>query len=118
MAKDKVKKSKKLVAPKKHKKEYWDFIEVQHYLEKKHKKNFRDYAGMFGRKSGEYVPYQDFWHWICDNNDQMTNGSFIRLPDFDYHMNSDTTEPWKKEIMQYFYDFLGDEYHDEMWVSW
>lgn len=111
MAKNKVK------APKKRKMEYWDFNEVMHYLEQKHNKNFRDYAGKFGKKGDESVPYQDFWHWVCDCND-VSNGCFIYLPDWNYHMSSKTTEPWKKEIMQYFYDFLGKEYHDQLWVSW
>lgn len=107
-------KAEKLQPPKKQTKQFYDFIEVERYLEKLHKKNFRDYAGKFGDES---VPYQDFWHWICDCN-EVSNGGFIHLPDFDYHMNNPSTEAWKKEILQYFHDFLGDDYNEEMRVSW
>jgi len=109
----------KLVAPKKHKKEYWDFYEVMHYLEKLHKKDFRDYAGKFKNKSdhNEEIPYQDFWHWMLDCN-EVSNGCFIHLPDWSYHMINDATEPWKKEIMQHFYDFLGEDYYEQMWCAW
>ena len=107
----------KQVKPKKHKIEYWDYNEVASYLEKIHKKDFRDYAGKHSGKKMSNVPYQDFWHMICDSN-EVTNGGFIHLPDFDYYMNNATTESWQKEIMQFFYDFLGDDYHEKMLASW
>jgi hypothetical protein len=99
---------------------YWDFHEVMHYLEKLHGRNFRDYAGKFGADAGEEErPYQDFWHWIIDQN-EISNGCWMHLPDWEYYMVTDAanTEPWKKEIMQYFKDFLGNDYHERLWVEW
>jgi hypothetical protein len=44
----------------------------------------------------------------------------MHLPDWEYYMVTDAanTEPWKKEIMQYFKDFLGNDYHERLWVEW
>lgn len=114
-------KTKKLVKPvKKVAEPYWDYNEVAHYLEQLHGKNFRDYAGRFeSKKHDDSIPYQDFWHWICDQNDSFSNGSWIHLPDWSYYTDEEAaTEPWKKEIMQYFYDFLGEDYHGKLWVQW
>lgn len=111
-------KVKKLTKPKKHTETFWDYHEVAHYLEQLHGKKFRDYAGRFSSPTNtDAIPYQDFWLWICDNN-QVTNGCFIRLPEWDYFMNNEDTEPWKKEIMQYFKDFLGADYDERLWVEW
>lgn len=112
-------KAKKLKVPKRHMKRHWNYNEVQKYLEKLHGKNFRDYAGRYGVNAPEddTVPYQDFWHWVCDLN-EVHNGCYIRLPEWDYYYNNQDTEPWKKEIMKFFKDFLGDDYHERMWVEW
>lgn len=113
-------KAKKLNKPvKKQSKPFWDYYEVAHYLEELHGKNFRDYANKFGkaRSDDEVIPYQDFWHWIMDQN-EVSNGSWIHLPEWEYFMNNKDTEPWKKEIMQYFKEFLGDDYDERLWVEW
>jgi competence transcription factor ComK len=113
-------KAKKLQKPvKKTDPAYYDFYEVMHYLEELHGKNFRDYAGKFASDEtvNVEVPYQDFWHWMLDQN-EVKNGCWIHLPDWDYYMNSKSTESWKKEIMQYFKDFLGDSYDERMWCEW
>lgn len=130
MAKQKVTQSKRraeavsviavpLAVPQKHKIEYYDYHEVAKYLEDLHKKDFRDYAGK--RRpclpSNPNLPYQDFWHIISDCN-EVVNGGFIHLPDWDYYMNSARTESWQKEIMQFFHDFLGDDYREKMLASW
>jgi hypothetical protein len=107
----------KLKKPTKKTTKYYDYHEVTKYLEKLHGKDFRDYAGKFTKDGNDDAPYQDFWHWICDHN-EVSNGCYIFLPDWDYHMNSKDTEPWKKEIMQYYYDFLGQDYFERMWVDW
>lgn len=111
-------KTKKLKKPvKKQNEPYWDFNEVMHYLEQLHGKNFRDYAGKFGSPGDYDAPYQDFWHWVVDQN-EITNGCWMNLPDWEYYAKDPHTESWKKEIMQYFYDFLGDDYHERLWVEW
>lgn len=99
-----------LVKPKKHTQTFWDYHEVAEYLEKLHDKDFRDYAD----KHGEY---QDFWDWLVDLNDSFSNGSFIHLPDESW-LHALEIAPWKKEIMKYFKDFLGDDYEEKLWVSW
>ena len=111
--------AKKLTKPKKKKKEAWVYHEVEKYLEQLHGKHFRDYAGRFHNNptNDDSIPYQDFWHWICDLND-IHNGCYIHLPEWEYFMNNEETEPWKKEIMQYFKDFLGPDYDERMWVEW
>lgn len=104
----------KLEKPKKHTQTFWDYNEVAAYLEKLHGKDFRDYADKHGKNpNGEY---QDFWHWLVDCN-EVSNGCFIHLPSSDY-LNEPDIETWKKEILKYFMDFLGDDYEEQLWVSW
>jgi len=111
-------KEKKLKPPKRHSKKYWTYHEVEHYLEQLHGKKFRDYAGRWAAEPhDDSIPYQDFWHWVCDTN-EVHNGCFIHLPEWEYFMNNEDTEPWKKEIMQFFKDFLGDDYDERMWCEW
>lgn len=169
------KKASKLKKPtKKMDEPYWDYHEVSDYLEKLHKKNFRDYAGKFtaegkierdaqikawvvanGYSGWEHAmdvpdpakprddwpadseemkkrveinlkmwpdlkkterPYQDFWHFIVENN-EVTNGCWIYLPEQEV-MDDPDVEPWQKEILQYFMDFLGDDYNERMWAEW
>lgn len=97
----------------------WHYNEVAAHLERLHGKKFRDYSGKFaeGAPDDNDIPYQDFWHWIMDLN-EVTNGCYIHLPEWDYYFNNESVEPWKKEIMQYFKDFLGDDYNERLWVEW
>jgi hypothetical protein len=103
-----------LVKPKKHTQTFWDYNEVAEYLEKLHGKDFRDCANKSRNPTAEY---QDFWHWIVEINDGLSNGSFIHLPDLSELDDPDTAD-WQKEIMQHFMDFLGDDYDEKLWVSW
>lgn len=98
-----------LKKPEKIKTEYYDYSEVSHYLEKKHKKDFRDYKEHHKDSKNEYC---DFWHYIVDYCD-VQNGGFIVLPE----INEDTPD-WIKEILGYFEEFLGDDYYIEMRTSW
>jgi hypothetical protein len=95
---------------------YYNFFEVMHYLEEVHKKNFRDYAGKFGKNSDMEKPYQDFWHWMIDIND-VQNGGWVCLPDLSY-LDDPEVPTWKKEIIEYFHLFLGNEYDERMLASW
>jgi len=61
-------------------------------------------------------PYLDFWHWMCDSN-EISNGGWLYLPDWSCMTDPDV-EPWKKEILQHFRDFLGDDYDERMRVEW
>jgi hypothetical protein len=113
------KKSKKSAPkkPQKHRSEpYYDFLEVMHYLEQLHGKNFRDYAGKFSSKPyDDSIPYLDFWHWLIDLGD-ISNGCWMYMPE-GYEDDPDT-EDWKKEILKYFRDFLGKDYDKKMWLEW
>lgn len=102
----------KLKKPQKVTKTYYDYHEVAGYLEKKHKKDFRDYGNKYGKNGDENAPYLNFWHFICENN-EVHNGGFIFLPE-----RSDHHPKWIDEILGYFEDFLGDDYNEQMRVSW
>ena len=112
-------KTKKITKPKKHTKKCWTYNEVAAYLEQLHGKKFRDYAGKYAEDApkDDSIPYQDFWQRICELN-EIHNGCFIHLPEWEYFMKSEVTEPWMKEIMQYFKDFLGEDYDERMWCEW
>lgn len=112
-------KAKKMSIPKKRTQKYWVYNEVRDHLQQLHGKNFRDYAGKHTPENAndDSIPYQDFWHWLCDQN-EVHNGCFIHLPEWEYFMNNEDTEPWKKEIMQYFKDFLKEDYDERLWVEW
>ena len=83
-----------------------------HYLEKLHGKDFRNYAGKEFGKDNEETPYLDFWHWMVDRMG-IHNDGFTSLPE----IHSDNP-PWCNEILRYFEEFLGDDYYDDMYVSW
>ena len=103
--------TKKLVPPKKYVKDFYDYNEVSNYLERLHKKNFRNYKN---KKYGtnDKTEYCDFWHFITDCN-EVTNGGFLRLPEI-----SDSNTDWQNEILGFFDEFLGDFYYDDMYVIW
>lgn len=92
----------------------YNYNEVTSYLEKLHKADFGDFANKFGGKSDQY---QNFWHWIIDINDNAHNGSEIFLPSPDY-LTDPNTPQWKKTILGYYYDFLGKDFEEPMWVEW
>lgn len=101
---------------KKKSKSYHDFFEVQEYLEKLHGKDFGNYSGKtYGDLDGGDAPYQNFWHWLIAHSD-MHNGSWMYMPEgFEDDPN---TESWVKEILGYFKKYLGDDFHEKMWVEW
>lgn len=99
---------------------YYNFLEVMHYLEEKHGKNFRDYAGKYGKTGvNSEAPYLDFWHWMMNAiGDSIQNGCFIYMPEYMYII-TDVTEPdWVKEILGYFMEFLQEDYDKKMWLEW
>lgn len=105
------KKKKTLVKPKRHvPAPAYDFYEVFYYLEKLHKKNFRDYDGRF--HGNEDAEYKDFWHYLLSRCD-IQNNSYMIMPE---RLGNESA--WVSEILEYFEDFLGADYLRPMWVSW
>lgn len=92
----------------------YDYTEVTEYLERLHGKQFNDYSDHFGGKSDEY---QNWWHWILDCNSDLSNGSEIYLPNISY-LKDKKAPAWRKEILKFYYDYLGHDFEDPMWVEW
>ena len=101
--------------PKKHKREYYDYHECAEYIA--HKlgvKDLRNFANWSpGQKDQDNPPYQDFWHFVLDGQDQFCNGCFIYLPFLDD--NSDYGD-WQIKILKEFNKEFGDE--TQYWVAW
>jgi hypothetical protein len=102
-----------MAVPQKHTESYYEFNEVMHYLEKKHRKSFRNYAGTKFTGKPDDAPYQDFWHYMLDFS-VVHNGGPVNMPELDYDFHPE----WVREILGYFKEFLGDEYDEPMRVFW
>jgi len=95
----------------------YDWGEVQKYIEKKYSCNLRDFAGKFGDHGcSEDVEYQDFWHWILDQND-IHNGCQFHLRFGDL-----STQPsWVQQIASYIiaeFPEVGSDDGLDLWVDW
>ncbi len=91
----------------------YHYNEVTDYLEALHKKNFRDYASHF---LDSKQPYQDFWHYLTDST-EIHNGCEFCLPDVSV-LQDKTVPAWVREILKHYYDFLGRDFDEPMWVEW
>src|SRR6267142_900499 len=94
---------------------YWDYTEVIDYIEKKYSINTRGYTPKNGWTSEQLMnckvgldPYLDFWHWVIERNDHLSNGSFFVLY-VDDEMSYPETPEWVKEILQLLKDEFGGE---------
>jgi hypothetical protein len=96
----------------------YSYTDVIHYLEKKYKFNSRDFANKHGGDSESDRPYQDFWHWVVGNDDEIRNGSYTGIC-VDYFLENSDTPDWVKTILGYFKkEFPEDSEYMEMWVEW
>jgi hypothetical protein len=103
-----------IAKPKKHVSEpYWDYHEVAHFINKKYKVDIDNFAGhkYTGKKND--MPYQNFWHWICDFN-EIHNGSYFELDLVDgiadeVEDEKCGTPAWVKEILKMFLDEFEEE---------
>ena len=89
--------------PTKKTKEFYDYNEVVDYIEKKYK--------LEERKSGD-----DFWKWLCENHDWITNGCF-----FDIEFGDEFYEPTEnsKQILSKIQEeFARGEDSLEVWIEW
>jgi hypothetical protein len=83
---------------------YYDWLEIENYLQEKTGRNFRDWAGKWDKEKNDDIPYQDFWHWMLDNY-EITNGMIIDFTtDWDLEQPS---ESWVKEILTLIKDEFG-----------
>ena len=118
--------TKKLVKPTPHTNPYWDWSEVQHYIEKKYKIDTRDYGQSYKKgKVDKKSPELDFWHWLLDRcGGGISNGCFTSFPIKEWLDEKDdgddldeyTTPDWVKEILQLiYYEFQEDEMQVHIW---
>lgn len=101
--------------PVKHTHEYYDYHECRDYLESKHDYNERDYAGWLDDKS---LPYQDFWHFVCDMGD-ISNDSPFTMCEW---WGGEGAADWQVDILDHYLDEFGEgepgERMIEFYVSW
>lgn len=117
---------KKLVKPTLQSMPYWDYSDVEEYIEAKYKIEFRDYHKYYKGDMSKYMvddgesetPYLDFWHWYLDNHD-VSNGGMgdCYISDFLNEEVEERVPLWVKEILQMIYNEFGE---DEMnfYHSW
>jgi hypothetical protein len=91
----------------------YDFHDLTKEVERRAGKSVRDWAGRWDKKYGtkafEATPYQDFWHFICDNF-EIHNGA-TEWMDFD-ELLKDCDEDWQKEVCQLYIDVAGHGEHE------
>lgn len=95
----------------------YDWNECVSYIEEKYNIDIRNYAKKtFGQgKESDNAPYQDFWHWICEMNDDIRSGCYIEMSLWNW-LDDPDTETWIKEIIKMFVDEFGEE--PRFWVVW
>ena len=96
----------------------YNYREVIDYIEKKYNIKTRDYANRHSYCYNANVPYQDFWHWVLESNDNLSNGSKMG-----FYVSADEVaeEPeFVQEIIKIFRDegFYDENEYFEAWVSW
>jgi len=82
------------------------------------KEHTRLYAKYRVAKDGDCMapPYQDFWHFVIDNVDGVSNDTYIDLP-IQMWLDDEGVPSWVKEILRYINkEFPGDTLH--VWSSW
>lgn len=101
---------------------YWNYFQVQHYLEEKYGIELRNYKPKKKPKEGQPKTF-DFWSMLVDDYD-IHNDTYVDLAieewlevEDDYEHYGDGNPLVLKEIAQLFLDEFGE---DEMhcWVSW
>ena len=80
----------------------YDYHECRDYLQRIHGYDERDYLGTF--KGNDDAPYQDFWHFVLDQNGSIHNDCFFTM----HEEWADGAEPWQKQILTYYLDAFGE----------
>lgn len=125
---------------------HYVYRDIIKYIEDKYEIKTRDYYGRHGSKKGKpwagelepcsydpsnpSPPYADFWHWMIDQNDHLTNGSYIYfredwrglkvLDSPKCHQKDCNTVPtFVTEILELVEAEFGTEiYGESIWVDW
>jgi len=71
-------------------------------LMKAHQAQFARYMGDVSTGKFKEGPYQDFWHWLCDNADVQRGGTLEMINEM-----ADGAEPWQKEIIALYLKEFG-----------
>jgi len=71
--------------PKRIEKERLDYHDMMEYLEKKYNFESRYFTGIPStmtetERRNTNTPYMDYWHYLCDINDELRNGCYINIP--------------------------------------
>ena len=86
----------------------FNYNECSKYIENKLGYPLRDTLGTF---KGNSVEYRDYWHYLIDCHNHITNGCCFQI-------TSDMLEDgkdWQNEITQAFIDEFGETSY---WVEW
>ncbi len=96
-----------------------DWHLVEDYIEAKYKCKLRG----FGRPDNYYelpfeetkkIPYLDFWYYLIECNENVSNGSFIYVPE-----PHEGQEPWQRQICEWIHaEFENDMGDVFCWVAW
>ena len=98
----------------------YDYHEVENWIEKKTGRKLNDWSGKHTADRSLDIPYQNFWHWLIDEQD-VKNRSF-----FDIECDPETSacfaktsHAWIKEIL----DLINEEFPEaegrlNCYVSW
>lgn len=85
-----------------------DYRECTEFVEKKYNIKTGDYAGRYSEKRSieelNAIPYQDFWHWICDACGVSNGGTITLSSELEWAIK----EPWQKEILDLYVKEFGD----------
>ncbi len=95
----------------------YNYLECIRYVEEKYGYKSFDFANCSSRWYIDEVPYQNFWHHICDTR-EINNGCYfsIDMEELDW-----TKEEWVKTIMRHLMEEFGDpgvNHEVDFWVSW
>lgn len=97
----------------------YDYHACRNYLQAQGGYDERDYAGKWLAPDPAQVPYQDFWHFVCDKGD-VRNDSFFTMSS----AWAEGAEPWQQEILHKYLDAFGTtdphtgEQTIDFFVSW
>lgn len=95
--------------PKPHtRKTIYYYSECAAYIENKLGYRLRDTLGNL--RGNRDVEYRDYWHFVIDRHDYITNGS-----EFEITTDMLDGEDWQNEITQAFIDEFGETSY---WVEW
>lgn len=97
--------------PKQHaRKPIYYYRECACYIGYKLGYDLRDTLGKFKSNKNKDFEYRDYWHFVIDRHDYITNGS-------EFEITSDMLdgEDWQNEITQAFIDEFGETSY---WVEW